>query len=212
MKFHLFIRHLSNYGFDDLPGQEAQLVMAPNIRQEEIRNMGTGNDPVKSGVIILVYPGNGGEAHTVFIRRPQYDGVHSGQIAFPGGRHEEDDNDMMETALREAEEEIGIARQDVQVAGKLTDLYIPPSNYLVSPFIGILPDKPVFYPDNNEVAQIIEVPLRIFVEDNYRTRVPMTMATGECMDTPCYLVDHHTIWGATAMIMAEFVAVIRKML
>lgn len=211
MKFHPFIQHLSNYGFYDLPGQEAQLVMAPNIRQEEIRSMGTGNDPVKSGVIILVYPGNGEEAHTVFIRRPQYDGVHSGQIALPGGRQEEDDKDMMETALREAEEEIGIARQDVQVAGKLTDLYIPPSNYLVSPFIGIIPDKPVFYPDNNEVAQIIELPLRIFVEDTYRTRVPITMATGECMDTPCYLVDHHTIWGATAMIIAEFVAVIRKM-
>ncbi len=211
MKFNRFIQHISSYGFNDLPGQEAQLLMAPDIRREEIRNMGTGNDPVKSAVLILVYPGDEGEAHTVFIKRPQYDGVHSGQIAFPGGRYEAGDANMMETALREAEEEIGIGRDEVEVSGKLTDLYIPPSNYLVSPFIGIMPKQPLFAPDKKEVDHIIEVPLRIFSDNAYPARLPITMATGECIDTPCYLAGHHAIWGATAMIMAEFVAVIRKL-
>ncbi len=212
MKFTRFIQHISSFGFDDLPGQEAQLLMAPDIRREEIRNMGTGNHPVKSSVIILVYPDNDDEAFTVFIKRPRYDGVHSGQISFPGGRHEADDTDMMETALREAEEEIGVGREEVEVAGKLTDLYIPPSNYLVSPFIGIVPKRPLFTPDKKEVDHIIEVPLRIFGDNEHPARLPIIMATGECIDTPCYLADHHIIWGATAMIMAEFVAVIRKLL
>ena len=187
------------------------MTMAPDIRREEIQNMGGGNEPVKSSVIILVYPGREGEACTVFIQRPQYDGVHSGQIAFPGGRHETGDANMMDTALREAEEEIGVDRQHVEVAGKLTDLYIPPSNYLVTPFIGIMSTRPVFTPDKKEVEHVIEVPLRIFSDEEYLARVPITMATGECLTTPCYLVNNHTIWGATAMIMAEFVALIRHL-
>jgi len=207
-----FVRHIKKHGFDNLPGQEAQLMMAPNIRKEEIRNMGMGKGPVKSSVLILVYPGSNEKACTAFIRRPKYDGVHSGQIAFPGGRYEESDGNVMKTALREAQEEIGIDSTQVEMAGRLTDLYIPPSNYLVSPFVGLMHTRPAFVPDKKEVEQIIEIPLCVFRDDEYLTKIPITMATGESLETPCYLVDEHTIWGATAMIMAEFVAVVRSLM
>ncbi len=212
VQFSSFVKHIKEFRPDNLPGQEAQLRMAPDIRREEIRTMGSGNAPVKSGVVILVYPGEDQKAYTVFIRRPVYKGVHSGQVAFPGGRYEESDANITETALREAQEEIGVDISLVEVAGHLTDLYIPPSNYIVTPVVGIMHQKPFFTPDKKEVDHIIEIPLHVLFDDRYVDMMPVTMAGGACINTPCYLVDSHTIWGATAMILAEFQEVVARIL
>jgi len=205
VQFNRFVKHIqNNHRFDDLPGQAAQLRMAPGMRHQEIKTMGAGKNPVKSGVILLVYPAADKKAYTVFIKRPVYDGVHSGQISLPGGRYENSDQTTTQTALREAQEEIGIDPAKVEVAGTLTDLYIPPSNYLVTPVLGIIYDRPVFTPDKKEVDSIIEVPLHVFTEDHYLKKIPITMSTGESADTPCFLFNGHIIWGATAMMLAEF--------
>ncbi len=190
-----------------LPGLKAQISMAPLLRQDEIKEMGAGSRAVKSSVLILLYPDDQENIMTVFIQRPAYDGFHSGQISFPGGRFEPEDQDLQQTALREAYEEVGIDPTKVEVVKRLTDLYIPPSNYRVSPFVGLFPQRPGFVPDHKEVERILELPVAQFLRRSNVKKIPITLSNGQCLETPCYLINGHTIWGATAMIMAEFVEV-----
>ncbi len=204
MRFNDFVKYMGEYSFDQLPGQDAQLRMAPGLRREEIRSMGSGNKPVESGVMILIFPCENEQAHTVLIKRPLYDGVHSGQISFPGGRREKSDRSITETALRETQEEIGVEPAAVDVTGKLTDLYIPPSNYIVSPVVGLMHEKPLFTADEKEVDRILEIPVNVFFDDRFIENVPINMSSGECIKTPCFLFNGHIIWGATAMILSEF--------
>ena len=192
--------------FDALPGMEIQLEMAPTNRRNEIRARGSGQSPVKSSVLLLLYPGERGEPLMVFIQRPRYDGAHSGQIAFPGGRYESTDKDLEQTALREAQEEVGVDPDRVEVIGGLTPLYIPPSNYIVSPFVGLTDRRPAFVPDKKEVDRLLELPLSAFRERNNKQMRAITLSTGIRLQTPCFVIHGEMIWGATAMIMAEFLA------
>lgn len=140
----------------------------------------------------------------VFIRRPLYDGAHSGQIAFPGGRFESGDKSLQYTALRESKEEVGVDPSQVEVVAELSPLYIPPSNYVVSPFVGLADQRPDFVPDKKEVDSLLELALSSFTDQGSRMMKPIVLSTGQRMETPCYGIDGHIIWGATAMIMAEF--------
>ncbi len=161
----------------------------------------------KSGVLVLLYCLEG-RLHVPLILRPTYDGTHSGQVAFPGGGSEEGDGDLTETALREAHEELGIAPRDVEVLGTLTDLYIRPSNYEVYPTVGRLKGMPVFRPDPGEVAQLIEVPLATLLDPAHRRREAWQLADRSAL-VPFFAVQDQTIWGATAMILSELLAVVR---
>ncbi len=202
--FSVLTRQLQNHEFAILPGLESQMRMAPLLRRDQIRTRGKSGKAVNSSILILLYPDKTNNAHTVLIQRPSYNGIHSGQISFPGGRFEPGDKNMQETALREAHEEVGVDPDAVEIVGQLTDLYIPPSNYLVSSFVGFTNIRPPFVPDRKEVAHILEIPVAAFlVRDNLR-EIPMVLSGGECLETPCFLINDHTIWGATAMIMAEF--------
>src|SRR5690606_7847625 len=127
-----------------LPGEAAHLKMSPSlrVRTSEVAKQ-PGFNPKQSAVIILLYPEND-IWYNVLIKRPEYKGTHSGQIAFPGGRFEENDVTFDITALRECEEEIGVSRELITVLGKLTEIYIPPSNFMVHPYIGYCEEKPVF--------------------------------------------------------------------
>ena len=187
-----------------LPGTEAHLVIAPNHRRKDILNAGLRNNGVRSSVLILFYE-KGGEVHLVFIRRPNYAGVHSGQISFPGGRWEKTDKSLYHTALREAREEVGIYPEKVKYTGKLSDLYIPPSNFLVSPFVGIYQAACEFEPDPTEVAGIIEIPFSFFLEAESLTRVDITVRGAELISTPAFVYQENIIWGATAMILNELI-------
>lgn len=205
VSFSEFVRSLERLDFTRLPGIEAQLTLAPTYRHEQIRSMGTGQDTaVKSAVMILVYPSSEGFPTTVFIQRPDYDGVHGGQISFPGGRYEEGDVDLKQTALRETYEEIGIPSGQIRVLGKLTDLYIPPSNYLVSPYLGLADHPLQFMPDKNEVEALIEVGICSFLNEGSLGVFNIALRDGTNPLVPCYFVEDRYIWGATAMIMSEF--------
>ncbi len=198
--------------FSKLPGQQSQLTMAPALRRDDIIRVGKGMNAISSGVLILLFPDSEGQTCTVFIRRPVYDGVHSGQIALPGGRREKQDPDLQYTALREANEEVGVNSSAVELVGKLSDLYIPPSNYIVSPFVGMLHSEPKFKPDPIEVEQIIRVRMIEFFRTENIREVSMRLSAGDCLPTPCFDVNGQIIWGATAMIMAEFLAFIKPLL
>ncbi len=204
----LFIQQLKLQLREPLPGKQAQLSMVSEkviaLRKENSQN----NSTRKSAVLILLYPFQNG-IFTVLIERSIYTGVHSGQIAFPGGRAEEKDPDLKYTALRETYEEVGIPAEQIQIIGNLTDVYIQPSNFLVTPYIGYLPHSPDFKLNPREVQNIIRLDV-LNTERIIKSSKKIMYSNGLSLHTPFYDVDGHTIWGATAMMMSEFIAIIEK--
>lgn len=184
-----------------LPGLDAHKIMAPVTRP--IKNFEEKDYPnaKKGAVLILFYPVKE-EIFMVMIKRPSYDGVHGGQVSFPGGKVELGDTDTSDTALRETEEEIGVERSNVKVFGQLSNIYIPPSNFFVHPYLGLINEKPDFFPDKNEVEYIIETPVNILLDQSIKST--MTINRPEIkFEAPCYLINKHKVWGATAIILSE---------
>lgn len=189
-----------------LPGKDAQLEMAPENRRASLRRPPPPNAR-DAAVLILLGPRNRGASPcdlldwtTLLIRRNTYPGVHSGQIALPGGKCDEGDNSPWATACRESFEEVGVRAEDVAFAGALSSIYIPPSNFLIHPFVGLrLSDGPLT-PDPREVVDIKQVPLRVFNPDAASLVDP---GHEGYMWAPAWLYEGYTIWGATAMILAE---------
>jgi len=186
-----------------LPGLAAQITMAPRPRPFRPPD---GSTPRQAGVLLLLYP-IGGRLHLVFTVRPANLDHHAGQVSFPGGGWEEGDTSLAETALREAREELGIATGEIEVLGPLTPLYIPVSHNLVHPFVAVAPRRPTFQPDPLEVAALLEVPLVTFQDTAIRGEDRMERDGLEVV-IPYYAVGGHKIWGATAIILAEFLALL----
>jgi 8-oxo-dGTP pyrophosphatase MutT (NUDIX family) len=190
-----------------LPGLTAQLEMAPQPRPGNMTYEEAENRSLKAGVLILIYP-KGDEAHIVFIRRPQTAPHHKDQIAFPGGQLEAGE-DFFQAALREAHEEVGVPPAAVEVAGRLTPLYVPPSNFCIYPVVGLAAAAPAFVPSAAEVAELLEVPLARLLDPATVRRETWTLERG-AVEVPFYAFGRHAIWGATAMILAELLAVARQ--
>lgn len=194
-------------GFD---GPAAQQRMAPVARPMARPDLPGG--PRLGGVLILLYCADD-ELHVVLTRRPDYDGVHAGQVSCPGGRHEPPES-LGETALRETYEEIGVLPADVELLGRLSSLYVMPSDFEVHPFVGRYTGagRPRFVPDTREVAAILEVPLRLLLDPATRAEEEMELRGGLRLDVPFFRVGEHKVWGATAMILSEFVERLRVVL
>ena len=192
-----------------LPGEKAQFLMAPLSRQRITTIHSENYHPRKSAVLILLFPVKD-TIHTLFIQRPVYDGVHSGQVAFPGGKFEETDIDLKQTALRETFEEVGVLPHTVEIIGKLTDLYIPPSNFLVTPFIGVINKQPDFIIDAREVQNIILVDLFNLNNTKIKSEKIITNNNANQIKTPCYEIAGLTIWGATAMMISELNIIVEE--
>lgn len=193
---------------EPLPGEKAQLLMAPSRRKFPEEFIVHPNAK-KSAVLILLFPFNN-SIHTILIQRPIYEGVHSGQVSFPGGKYEEADQDLSFTALREASEEVGINTDSVEIIGKLTDLYIRPSNFLVSPFIAFTDRMPDFVIDNHEVQKIISVDLFALGSKEIKSEKIIIHSSGMKIKTPYYEIEGLTVWGATAMIISELNVIVKE--
>ncbi len=188
---------------NDLPGWAAQSKMAPPQRMKPETWMEHYKNARLGAVLILFYPLND-TVHTAFIQRPTYDGVHSGQIAFPGGKREEGDEDLIQTALREAWEEVGILPENVTVLGTLSELYIPPSNFLVTPVMGIAHEQPKFVAQEAEVEKIIETDLKLLTDPAIASIRPIYIREDYRLDSPSFDIGGGPlIWGATAMMISE---------
>jgi 8-oxo-dGTP pyrophosphatase MutT (NUDIX family) len=194
-----------------LPGRNMQVAMSSIRRIREMMRLKDNRGARLSSVLILLYPGQeNGEPSIVLIQRPKYEGVHGGQISLPGGRFEPGDDNLQATALRETREEIGMDTSSVQILGKLTELYIPPSNNLVQPYIGYIKYRPEFIADPKEVDDIIEIRIADLLNDSNRKRKKVRLRTGIQLLVPSFMIKGHIIWGATAMILNEFIAVVRR--
>ena len=192
-----------------LPGKEAHVKMAPQPLDLRRFTTAFAEPPKKSGVLLLFYPDEGA-VYFPLIKRPQYPGVHSGQVGFPGGKMEPTDPDILFTALREAEEEIGIDAGKVEVLGRLSDLYIPASNFLVTPVVGLIDQKPSFVPEQREVARIIATEVISLFHPEIRKQTKLAVGGGIYLDTPYFAVEHEVVWGASAMIFSELVQVLEQ--
>jgi 8-oxo-dGTP pyrophosphatase MutT (NUDIX family) len=203
--FTTFIDKLNQRLQQPLPGLTAHNIMASETRLK--LKMPSPNERTReSAVLILFYPSEN-QVFMPLILRPQYDGVHGGQMAFPGGRAEKEDENLIRTALREAQEEIGVRVSDVKVLGKLTKLFIPPSNFYVQPVVGYMTRKPDFYPDPREVDKVIEIALEDLKKPEIVGRKTLNVRGVE-VDTPFYDILETTVWGATAMMISELLMVI----
>jgi len=187
-----------------LPGEKAHQRMIPEIRESFIHE----EDPVEAAVMILLYPSSG-KPSLVLIKRNEYPGHHSAQVSLPGGMREVADESLEKTAIRETCEELGIPGS-MQILGSLTPLYIPVSNYLVTPFVGWMNRRPDFQPDISEVQYIIEAPLDTLT-DPVNQGNETIFRHGAMIEVPCYLVGKELIWGATAMILSEFLELVSRM-
>ena len=207
--FGPFINFLRDKLLEPLPGYPAQIRMSGIRRYRESGEMVIPDDVNHGGVLALFYPVDDKPA-IAFIKRTEYDGAHSGQISFPGGKMEKGDHSVIDTALRETEEEIGVPVKEISVLGRLTDLYIPPSHFLVTPVVGFITSTPVFRPDLVEVERIIETPLIILLSEEVIQEKVIEVMNGLRWNVPCYYVDGNIIWGATAMILSELLEVIAR--
>lgn len=187
-----------------LPGREVQLKMAPVERLRELAEKAKGNGTARrAAVLALFYPSETGATRLMLILRKTYKGVHSAQVGFPGGKMESEDRTMVDTALRETEEEIGVERSQIEVLCELSEVYIPPSNFIVNSFVGKVAFTPDFVPEEKEVEKLIEVDLDVFLNDDCITTDVLTTSYATRLEVPAYRLDDHIVWGATAMILSE---------
>jgi 8-oxo-dGTP pyrophosphatase MutT (NUDIX family) len=191
-----------------LPGPTVQWQMASSDRMVKSYPGVPCEDARIAAVLILLFPVND-SIHTLFMQRHNYDGVHGGQISFPGGKKESGDIDIIHTALREAEEETGVKREFVKVIGTLTPLFINVSNMLVTPVIGWVEEKPHFSRQVEEVDFLFEAGLDLFLNGNILRTKPMAIR-GEEINVKYFDYNGNVIWGATSMILNELLEVIKR--
>jgi 8-oxo-dGTP pyrophosphatase MutT (NUDIX family) len=202
MDFDSFLADIYKLKEKPLGGLESQFKMAPLLRKRFSLEDIASQKPKDSAVLALFYPGIDNITNLLLMLRASYNGVHSSQISFPGGKKDKKDPSLQHTALRETEEEIGIAKNDIMIFREMTKTYIPPSNFMVTPFLGLLNTKPRFK-TNEEVERLIEVNVKELLDENSLTSKNLTTSYMKNVDVPCFKLNDYTVWGATAMMLSE---------
>ncbi len=210
--FEIFTKTLKKALTPPLPGSIAHDLLAPEYRKSLLLQ---NNDLTKaqlSSVLVLFFPDSNNKTSIVFTKRVEYKGVHSGQISFPGGKAEKHDKDYFDTAYRETEEEIGIDRTSIETLGLLSELYVPPSNFIIFPVVGATFENPAFVRDPKEVAEIIQVPFEFFFNNGAVGIHEVITSDSLSFNVPGYMINNNLIWGATAMILSELIQVTMKII
>ena len=204
MDFRDFEKRIVKVTKMELPGEAVQFKMAPIERLQELKRVAREKNTAKqAGVMSLFYPSENFETKLILILRKTYKGVHSAQVGFPGGKLEAQDRTIQDAALRETEEEVGVSRDTISVLKKLTEIYIPPSNFFVQPFLGITSESPKFVPQEKEVEALIEVTLQDFMNDVNIITQTLSTSYATSIEVPAFKLNGHIVWGATAMMLNE---------
>ena len=187
----------------ELPGSSAHNCMSPSIPSGLLLTRIPNSSTRDSAVLICLFPNQKRRTSTILIKRAIYNGAHSGQVSFPGGKYEESDNDLIHTALRETQEEIGLDSKLINVIGKLTPLFVPVSNLMVYPIVGYIKPLTKLHLNVQEVEYTIPVEINEFKK--VENRSVKTMCINQTpISAPFYSVSGEQIWGITAMIISEF--------
>ena len=191
-------------------GEKVQLEMAPPFRQ--LRPSVSEVPRRKAAVLIPIFLDENNELSTLLTLRKVYDGIHSGQVSFPGGKFDPGETDPIQVALRECEEEVGISPEVVRVAGLLTPLYIAVSGMMVQPVVGIIQGNPIWKPDPREVERLIKVRMGELIQPEVVKYKHMQMRDSHQIEVPYYHLGNETVWGATAMILSEWISVWKRIM
>ena len=200
------IEHIISALKEPLPGKQAHISMLPEGR--DLTDSDTNHSINKSAVLILIYP-EGDELYFCLTKRNSMLKHHPGQISFPGGRCENHETDPWVTSLRETKEEIGVPQNQIKLIGKLSEVFVKVSNFIIYPYIGFSSEKPDFKVNHNEVEALIVLPLMSILSDNNRTTRMINTSLGP-MNVPCYHISDNIIWGATSMMIAELEAILKQ--
>lgn len=213
MNFNAFLLSVSKIEKVALPAQASQFKMSPPFREQLIEKYKERmKDAKRAGVMALFYPDIKSETKLALILRKTYKGVHSAQIGFPGGKVEPNDISLEATALRETHEEIGVPTQQIEVLKQLTEVYIPPSNFYVQPYLGISKATPEFVKQEEEVEAIVEVSLSHFMDDNVVVTSEVPTSYDRKVEVPAFELNGHIVWGATAMMLSEIKDLLKEVL
>jgi 8-oxo-dGTP pyrophosphatase MutT (NUDIX family) len=202
MKFYHFKNNLKKLSTIPLGGSEAQYKLAPKIRLRYKEENIQAQNPKKAAVLALFYPNEQGETCFLLTLRASYKGTHSAQISFPGGRFETGDYNLKNTALRETFEEVGVDKGKVGIIKQFSNVYIPPSNFLATPFMGYLDHMPSFTV-NHEVALTLNVLVSDLLSDLNLSTTNLSTSYSKNIEVPCFLLNDYVVWGATAMMLGE---------
>ncbi len=202
MLFTEFIKTLDLLKKAPLGGTKAQFQLAPSYRKPMEQKRMQALNPTPASVLIVFCPNKYNETSFILTKRADYKGHHAKQISFPGGKRELKDLDLTATAIRETYEEIGILIPKTNIIKQLTAVYIPPSNFLVHPFIGFI-NKPPLFKINHEVASTLVVSYKDLLNPNNIHLTDIKSSLGNFVKTPCFIFKKQIIWGATAMILSE---------
>ena len=195
-----------------LPGIESHHKMIPPSRRGDLRSLHKNDiSPREAAVLNLFYPGEDRDTRMLLILRKTYRGVHSNQVGFPGGKVELSDKDLEDTALRETHEEVGVAPEKVNIIRSLSEVYIPPSNFMVYPYMGYAEERLKFTRQESEVERLIEVRLDEFLSDRSMFYQRLDTSYASDIEVPAFRLNQYTVWGATAMILSEVKELIIKL-
>ena len=206
--FDRFIEQLAGRLRQPLPGKEAH---------EQLRAISLGDltpifdhkaGPKPGSVMLLLYP-DGGKIKFPLTKRPDYVGTHGGQVSFPGGKAEPNET-IEQTAMREAEEEIGVRRADIEMIGRLSEFFVIPSNFMVTPVVAWQPTKPIFIPDPVEVVKILECSIEDLMKEDAVQVKEILAARKYRLSAPHFMLEDEIVWGATAMMLNEFRTLIQE--
>jgi len=190
-------------------GLDAQFELAPKFRQKYTQEFIEARNARKAAVLALFYPNTEGETCFLLTLRANYNGTHASQISFPGGKLDSSDYSLEDTALREAHEEVGIQPDDVHIFKQMTDVFIPPSNFMVTPFLGLLNYTPILT-KNDEVEENIAVLLKDLLNENAFSTTIVTNSYAKKITVPCFNLSNCIVWGATAMMLNEIKVLLKE--